>query len=153
MLYSFPWTSYILVLHRVLTSIPAAHSLKCVLPHFLSNGHQNYANDKHHESEREHDRAQDGGVCFIYSSKVETSEDEATDQHTAPSGDQHNGVAVELAGTTRCSSVPRKAEHRAIGVRTERLRSEGERERTSNRERVLGQSDELQRRRWWRHGR
>lgn len=151
-LYNVLGTFYLLGLHRTLTSVPAAHSLKWVLPHFLSNGNQNNANDKHHESKRQHDRAQDVGVCPWYSSEVEASEDQATEQHAAPGADQQDGIAVEVKGTTSSSSVPRKAEHRAIGVWTELLRSERERERMSNGERVLSQSDELQRWRRWRHG-
>lgn len=114
----------LLALHSIFTSIKATHSLKSVLPHFLSNGHQNDPNHEHHESKRQHDRTQGVGICLRYSSKVETSEDQSTNQHAAPGADQHDGIAVESEGATRCSGVPRKAEHGAIGVRTERLRSE-----------------------------
>lgn len=133
--------------HGRLASVPAAQSLESVLPHFLSNGNKDNADDQHHESERQHERTQEVGVRLGNSSEVEASKDQAAEQHTAAGADQHDGVAVEVEDATPCSSVPRKAEHRAVGVRAERFGGEGERERTSNGERVLGKRDELQRRR------
>lgn len=96
----------LLALHSIFTPIKTAHSLKSILPHFLSNGHQNDTDHKHHESKRQHDRAQGVSICLGYSSKVKACEDQSTDKHAAPGADQHDGVAVEFKCTTRCSSMP-----------------------------------------------